>query len=35
MHLVIAVLLMATTACSVRGTDIKAVPPTPADAFES
>ena len=34
-HPLIVMLWLATTACSVRGTDVKAVPPTPADAFES
>jgi NodT family efflux transporter outer membrane factor (OMF) lipoprotein len=31
----IGAMLVATTACSVRGTDIKPVAPTPATAFES
>ena len=31
----IAALVIATTACSVRGTDIKTVPPTPAPAFDA
>jgi multidrug efflux system outer membrane protein len=34
-HPIIGVLLLATSACSVRGTDVTTVPPTPADAFES
>ena len=33
--LAISAALVAITSCSVRGTDITAVPPTPADAFES
>ena len=31
----IGTVLLSITACSVRGTDIKAVPPKPAEAFES
>jgi multidrug efflux system outer membrane protein len=33
--LAISAALVAITSCSVRGTDITAVPPTPADAFET
>jgi multidrug efflux system outer membrane protein len=34
-HVAIGVMLIASTGCSVRGTDIKPVTPTPAAAFES
>src|SRR5262245_22839348 len=34
MYPTIGAVLITTTACSVRGTDIKTVPPTPAAAFE-
>ena len=34
-HPAIALLILAVTGCSVRGTDIKAVPPTPPAVFES
>ena len=34
-RLAIGAVLVATTGCSVRGTDIKPVAPTPAAAFES
>ena len=34
-HLAIGALLIATAACSVRGTDIKTTPPAPAAAFEN
>jgi NodT family efflux transporter outer membrane factor (OMF) lipoprotein len=34
-HPALGVVLIATTACSVRGTDVRPVAPTPAAAFES